>query len=74
MAAVISSRPKTEEGRKILDKLEARHKLQPERVMEDTTRQYHLEAADAGIDALDPWLDKIDRGWRRQVNNWTPRD
>ena len=70
MAAVIALRPETDRGREILDELEKRTEMQPEQVIEDGTRRYHLSAEDADADALDPILNKIDPNWRDDVTDW----
>jgi hypothetical protein len=71
MAALVSLHPLTDRGREILDKLEARTEMRPTEV-ENKTRQYYLNAADADVDAFDPMLDKIDPHWRNHVSNLTP--
>jgi hypothetical protein len=70
MAAVIALRPNGERGREILDKLEEQTEMKPIEVLDDDTRRYHLTATDAGADALDPMLDKIERDWRFHVTNY----
>jgi hypothetical protein len=71
MANVIALRPETDRGRGILDEVEARIEMRPiEPVADDGTCRYYLHAVDAGVDALDPVLDKIDRDWHSQVTIW----
>jgi hypothetical protein len=70
MAAVIALRPDTDRGREILDELEQQTQIRPEKVLGDGTRRYYLDAQDAGIDAFDPMLDKIDPDWRSHLLNW----
>ena len=70
MPAVISLRPKTPRGTEILDELEERNDLEPDQIISDGTRRYlYLVAMRADIDALDPWLDRIDPNWRDHVSN-----
>jgi hypothetical protein len=70
MAAVIALRPNGERGREILDKLEEQTEMKPIEVLDDDTRRYQLTATDAGADAFDPMLDKIERDWRFHVTNY----
>ena len=67
MAAVIALRPNTERGAEILDELEEQTDMRPTEVMEDGTRGYYLDAANAGVDAFDAILDKIDSDWRDYI-------
>jgi hypothetical protein len=70
MAAVIALRPYGERGREILDKLEEQTEMKPIEVLDDDTRRYQLTGTDAGADAFDPMLDKIERDWRFHVTNY----
>jgi hypothetical protein len=70
MEVVIAFRPETEQGREILDQLERQTDLQPDHVVADGTRRYHLDAPAADIDYLDPKLDRIDPEWRNHVTSW----
>ena len=70
MAAVIALRPDTDRGREILDELEQQTQIRPKHVLGDGTRRYYLDARDAGVDAFDRMLDKIDRDWRSHLLNW----
>ncbi len=70
MAAVIALRPNGERGREILDKLEEQTEMKPIEVLDDDTRRYQLSATDAGADAFDPMLDKIEPDWRFHVTNY----
>lgn len=67
MTVVIAFRPDNDEGHKILDELENRFDLWPQR-LEDGTRRYQLDAESADVDALDPKLDAIDPDWRDHVS------
>jgi hypothetical protein len=67
MAAVIALRPDTERGAEILDELEEQTDMRPTEVMEDGTRGYYLDAANEGVDAFDPMLDRIDSDWRDYI-------
>jgi hypothetical protein len=69
MAAVIALRPATDLGREILDELEEATEMQPTEVLEDGTRRYYLNAADADVDAFEPMLEKIDSDWPDHVTN-----
>ena len=68
MAAVIALHPETDRGRKILDDLEKRAEMRPAHVVDDGTRRYYLVAGDAGTQAFDPMLDKIDPAWRQHLS------
>jgi hypothetical protein len=70
MAAVIALRPYGERGREILDKLEEQTEMKPIEILDDDTRRYQLTATDAGADAFDPMLDKIEPDWRFHVTNY----
>ena len=61
MVAVIALRPEDDRGREILDKLEKQTEVQPEQVIDDGTRRYHLHGEGVYVSALDPMLDKITR-------------
>ena len=67
MAAVIALRPDTERGAEILDELEAQTDMRPTEVMEDGTRGYYLDAANAGVTDFDSMLAKIDSDWRKHI-------
>ncbi len=69
MAVVIALRPEDDRGREILDKLEKQTEVQPERVVDDGTRRYHLHGKGVYVSALDPMLDKIDPDWRDHVTD-----
>lgn len=69
MAAEIDLHPRTDRGDEILDELEQRTKIEPER-REDGTRRYYLNAEDADVHAFDPMLDKIASDWREHITNW----
>ena len=60
MAAVIALRPEDDRGREILEKLEKQTEVQPEQVVDDGTRRYHLHGKGVYVSALDPMLNKID--------------
>jgi hypothetical protein len=67
MAAVIALRPEDDRGREILDELEKRTEVQPEQVIDDGTRRYHLHGKGVYVSSLDPMLDRIDLDWRDHV-------
>ena len=69
MPAVIALRPEDDRGREILDKLEKQTEVQPEQVIDDGTRRYHLHGKGVYVSALDPMLDKIDPDWRDHVES-----
>jgi hypothetical protein len=69
MPAVITLRPKDDQGIEIIVELEARTEMNPMEVPEDDTRRYYLSAEDAGLDAFDLMLDEIDSNWRDHVEN-----
>ncbi len=69
MVAVIALRPEDDRGREILDKLEKQTEVQPEQVIDDGTRRYHLHGEGVYVSALDPMLDKIDPDWRDHVES-----
>ena len=68
MAAEIALHPDDDRGREILDELEKRTELEPDRV-DGGTRRYYLPAEDAEITSLDAELDKIDSDWRNHLAN-----
>ena len=71
MGAVISLKPKDDRGNEILDELEARTEMEPDKsILEDGTRRYYLLVEAADVEAFDPLLDKIDSSWRDHVENW----
>jgi hypothetical protein len=68
MTTVIAWRPKTDRGSEILDELEERHDLYGQRVPDDGTRRYQLDDDPAaGVNALNPKLDKIAGDWRTHL-------
>ena len=69
MAAEIDLRPDDDRAREILDELEKRTEMKPMEVLDDGSRRYYLSATDAGVDAFDPMLDKIDGDWRDHLTN-----
>ena len=69
MAAEIALRANDDRGREIVDELEKQTEVKPTEVMGDGTRRYYLSAMAAGVDALDPMLDKIASDWRDHLTN-----
>ncbi|MEK6273438.1 MAG: hypothetical protein AABM42_12480 [Actinomycetota bacterium] len=69
MATVIALRPDTERGREILDQLEQRIHVRPERVVDDGTRRFLLDP-NADVDAFNSTLDAIDSDWRSHLTDW----
>ncbi len=70
MVVVIALHPEDDRGREILDKLEKQTEVQPEHVVDDGTRRYHLHGQGVYVSALAPMLDKIDPDWRDHVTSW----
>jgi hypothetical protein len=70
MAWLIALRPNDDRGREILDDLEKQTEMGPvPETFYDGTRRYYLSAEDAGVNAFDPMLDKIDSDWREHLTN-----
>jgi hypothetical protein len=63
VAAIIVFRVHDERGVEILGELEERTDHRST-VTPDGGREYHLDAAEVGVDGFDPILDLIDSSWR----------